>query len=190
MLSTPPVRDDRRPASPTRSRADAFSLAELAIVVAIIGVVAAIATPRFASAHARYRIRAAEQRILADFEYAQRIARSQSKSVTITFDAANDRYALTGAPSPLGESGAYQVDLGDEPYAVDIFSVSSDSGVSWTFDENGACESGQIVLETPKERRTITIGAADGGPITATKTRALITRVEGVKNVGANQMLE
>src|SRR5690606_27031377 len=57
-----------------------FSLLELVMVLTIIAILAAIATPRYANAMARYRADLAARRIAADLLLAQRLARTESRS--------------------------------------------------------------------------------------------------------------
>ena len=61
-----------------------FTLLELVLVVAILGVVAAIAAPRYGNAIQNYRANAAAQRLRADLEYARARAKSTSSSRTVT----------------------------------------------------------------------------------------------------------
>ena len=62
--------------------------------MAIIVIVAAIATPRYANALTRYRAEAAARRVAADFQLARRTAKSTSSSRTVQFDAVNHSYVL------------------------------------------------------------------------------------------------
>src|SRR5204863_23675 len=62
-------------AGPASSRR-AFSLIEITLVLMVMGVLAALAVPRYASALARYRADAAARRIVADLDLARTTARS------------------------------------------------------------------------------------------------------------------
>jgi prepilin-type N-terminal cleavage/methylation domain-containing protein len=134
----------------------AFTLAELAVVITIMGILAAVAVPRFANALARQRRDQAVNRISTDLEYARRRAVQTSTPITVVFDVANDRYTLQDVPDIDRPGKDYTVDLSVEPYSVhilaadfggnakvtyDIYGVpDSDGGVAIDVKENGADE--------------------------------------------------
>ena len=65
-----------------------FSLAELVCVVVIIGILAAIAAPRFSNSLALQRVEAAARRVVVDLALVRRQAKSSNASQTVRFDAA------------------------------------------------------------------------------------------------------
>ncbi|MEM7756242.1 MAG: prepilin-type N-terminal cleavage/methylation domain-containing protein [Planctomycetota bacterium] len=102
----------------------AFSLIELVVVMAILGVVAAIAVPKLSSAAAGQRAEMAALRLSTDLAMVQEMARAQSRSITVTFDAAARSYAIKGDTTSV-------VSLAREPYGVSAFQASfGDSGVT------------------------------------------------------------
>ena len=159
-----------------------FNLFELVLVVAIVAVMAAIATPRFGAAHARYRVDLAARRIAADLAYAQTIARQTSSIQLIEFMAANDRYVLLGVNDLESPGNDYTVVLSDEPYRADIVSVSFENKNGYIanrrirFNMWGRPASGNpleghpfaplvdgsIVIQGGTETRTITIAPLTG----------------------------
>jgi len=103
----------------------AFSLIELVVVVAILGVIAAVAVPRFSDAASGQRAEMAALRLTSDLAMVRELARAQSRSITVTFDPANVSYAIKG-------DSATVVSLAREPY-----------GLTWlqaSFGEGGASE--------------------------------------------------
>ena len=136
--------------------ARAFTIVELAMVVAIMAILAAMAIPRFASASAARRLDAAALRVTADLRHAQQHALASSASVQIAFDAANESYTV-GAPSPVGSAASYSVKLSDPPLGVMIDSVTLTSGRA-VFDGNGLPElTGVITLKAGRFQRQITL---------------------------------
>ena len=74
----------------------AFSLLELTMVLAIMGVVAAMAVPRYAAFLSRSHLNVAITRIGTDLERLRRTAKQTGASQTVTFIPASDSYAVTG----------------------------------------------------------------------------------------------
>jgi type II secretion system protein H len=159
-----------------------FSLLELVLVVAIISVMAAIATPRFGAAHARYRVDLAARRIAADIAYAQMVARRNSTRQEIIFDIASDSYTLPGVADIDRPVTDYAVDLADTKYRVDLVSASfenADGYIStdrmsftmWGSPQSGhpsgghpfaALVDGSVVIALGSESRTINIAPVTG----------------------------
>lgn len=135
-----------------------FSLVELVVVMLVLGVIAAIAAPRFGYASATFRLEAAIQKIEADLQYASQMARSQSRTVAVVFNPANDSYRISGVDSPLGGTGDYTVDLSQPPYEVDIADVRFSGGLANMFriDGHGApLNAGVIRVEVGPNARLI-----------------------------------
>ena len=123
-----------------------FTLIDLIVVMAIIAIVAAIATPRYANALTRYRAEAAARRVAADFELARQTAKSTSSSRTVKFDAVSDSYVIPNVRELDTAGTMYRVQLQDPPYQAQIVSV--DLGGDWeiTFDGFGMPDSGGFII--------------------------------------------
>lgn len=100
-----------------------MSIIELVMVVAIMGIMAALAIPRFAAASASRRLDGATQRLLADLRHAQQHALATSADVQVVFDADTETYVVN-APSPVTGATSYSVRLSDPPARVTIESVT------------------------------------------------------------------
>ena len=132
----------------------AFSLVEMCLVVATIGVIAAVAVPRYQSSISRYRADSAARRLAADLVQAQSRARMLSSGQTLS--VTGNTYQITGMTDPEHPGSTYTVDLSGDPYYATISSAlcgppsgaytqstltSSGFGAPYTTDTSGVLNS-------------------------------------------------
>lgn len=147
----------------TRRSPSGFSLIEITIVVAIVGIVAMIAVPRYANSIARYRIEAAARRIVGDIEYGRQHARSTSTSTMVHFEAGAHIVRLIGVPGMDDSSVEYQTRLGEAPYNLAIDSVDFGGDDRIVFDGYGMPDSGGFVqIAIGSELRKVSVDADSG----------------------------
>lgn len=153
----------RRP--PTRR---GFTLLELVLVAAIVGVIAMIAAPRYSSSLWNYRADAAAQRLAADLRLARDTARLTSRSTTISFTAAFiGQYSIINVAPLDTASGTYAVNLSRDPYRATMDSVTiGGGGMALIFDGFG----------TPRDTAVISVRC---GPMRR------VVRVDALGNVTA-----
>ncbi len=142
-----------------------FSLVELALVMSIIAVIAAVATPRYVTTLTRYRADAAARRLVSDLTLARATAERRSGTAAIEFPSGGKGYHAVGVVDPLGIAGAgYVIDLSAEPYAARIESLRLTDGSSRIeFDGYGMPSTGgEIVVESGGTRRVVRIDTGSG----------------------------
>lgn len=119
-------------------RRPAFTLIELALVLAIVAIFAAIAAPRLAEASQRRRLQAAGQRLAVDIAMVRERARNVSSNSTMSFAREGYRWrASTGASS----TPATEILLSDPPYLAAITAISAGGDHDIVFDGYGAADS-------------------------------------------------
>jgi type II secretion system protein H len=138
----------------------AFSLVELVLVMAITGVMAAIAIPRYAQASQRHQVEAAARRLMSDLEFAQRRARLCAAPRTVRFDLTESSYTIVQEAPLKASETAYVVRLSQEPYRAVIASSTLSPAVSPSVNYNGfgyAALGGTVTLRVGSYTRVIVI---------------------------------
>jgi len=145
----------------TPARIRAFSLVEMVMVIVLLGVMAAIAAPRYASFLREQRLNFADLRLRGDIALAQKRARYLGAAVTMTFTPASHRYAIVGMNDPDKVGASYIVNLAQEPYGVTMSSADLGGDTQLIFDGQGTPDSaGTIVLRLGSQTRTIDFGTS------------------------------
>ena len=122
----------------------AFSMVELVIVLAIVGVTSAIALPRYLSSTMRVKVDGAARKVVADIERLRDRARQQGREQRVYFGDAG--YVLV-TTDDSGAAVKEQVDLTLEPYRVGIKAqVMTDQGL--TFDSLGRAGTPLVIYLT------------------------------------------
>ncbi len=145
------------------ARHRSFTLIDLIMAMAIIAIVAAIATPRYANALTRYRAEAAARRVAADFELARQTAKSTSSSRTVQFDAADDSYVIPNVRELDTAGTTYRVQLQDPPYQAQIVFVNLGGDWEITFDGFGIPDTGgSVIVQAGDYQYTVVVDPETG----------------------------
>ncbi|MEM8756329.1 MAG: prepilin-type N-terminal cleavage/methylation domain-containing protein [Planctomycetota bacterium] len=137
-----------------------FSLIELVAVVAVTGVLAAVAIPRFAAGNARYRVEAAANRIVADLGIAAATSAASARHRDIVFDVGGDTYVMLNIASG-GRTTHRWHNLSGPPYSANILRASfgPNLAVHRTDAAGAAEEDGVIVVSVGRYGRRIVVTA-------------------------------
>ncbi len=135
-----------------------FSTLELTIVVAIVGIMAAIALPRMGSV-TPLDIYGAANQVKSDIRYAQELAMTKFVSTTIDFDAGGTSYIITGAgvdiESELPESSRVTFDDGDDSTRIFTFDSFGEPAEGGTLTISYGDSSANIIVESVTGKVTI-----------------------------------
>lgn len=150
-------------------RTRAFTLVEAVVVLVIVGVLSAIALPRYAGFDSHRRMQLVVRKIVADLAYAQHLAQLKGANVKVSFDVIDDRYELIGVQDLDHPGQRYRVTLSDEPYVAQMTSANFQGNPSVEFDLYGAPDSGgSVVVERGSHGVRLTIDA-ETGEVTVTE---------------------
>ncbi len=139
----------------------AFSLVELVLVIAIIGVVSAVVVPRFVNSINRRSVEGAARRLAADLKLARRQAMATSASQT--FHADGTGYSLIGMHHLDHPDRAYRVELGRDCDGTAWVSVDIGGNPDLIFDMYGVPNSAAtFVIRAGGCSRTITVDQSTG----------------------------
>lgn len=103
----------------TNSDQNGFTLVEVIIVVAIIGVMAAVAAPAIISSLPRYRLRAEVRELIINFKKAKLEAVKRNRDIVIAF-----------TPGVGSQGGSYQVFVENSDPKDHIFQAGTDTSLS------------------------------------------------------------
>ncbi len=98
----------------------AYSLVELVVALAVIGVLSALVAPSLLASGGHHRLDAVEARLRADLGLARSAARASGAPAELVFDVGRDHYEIRSVT--VSESVA----LHAGPYSVDILAVSTE----------------------------------------------------------------
>ena len=136
---------------------------ELMVVLLVMGIVAAVATPSFFASLQYHEIETAARRVVLDLEQARHSARVRSQTQSLTFTNATTYTLSSGVTSLKGSSQTYSVDLSQPPYDLDGVTVNLGGPTAVSFDGYGnASVSGTIRLELGNQTRTVRLDNTNG----------------------------
>lgn len=134
-----------------RSSRRGVTLLEVCCVVVIIGVVAAIALPRFADSNTQYRVETAARRLQSDIQFAQDQSRALSMAHDVIFREGSAGYVVEPVSSAktwleVAATGSRGTDLSVEPFRSRIMKASFGGSTTLRFDGRGTPTSGGHVV--------------------------------------------
>ena len=140
-----------------------ITLFELIIVLAIIGIMAAVATQAFNNSHQQAKLQQAADRLTADLRLTANQARQRQQTIDLVVNTAACSYQATGVKSLTGKDDI-NVDLGEPPYEISSITMNFGGDTKVSFDRQGhVATTGNIVLTM--RNKQIVIDVSEVGKI-------------------------
>ncbi|TWU07539.1 GspH/FimT family pseudopilin [Stieleria varia] len=147
-----------------------MTLLEVTIGLLVIGLLAAIATPRFTQTLTANQLSAAASRIASTIEYVRHVALNDGRTTTIVFDASTDKVTSTDVDAVTQAGSSISIDLKSEYDDSIELTASFDGQDTLSFDLEGApivgstaMQSGTITLTSDSQSRTLYVLPGLGG---------------------------
>ena len=136
----------------------AYTLIELVIVLFIMGIVCAIAFPRYSSALAKHRVTRAADRVVADLRLAKSYALMRSAAVYVDLSTSTHTIGLRDI-TDFERGGRQQiVQLNADPYFTSIVNLSLSGQAYVQFSGYGEpVNTGTITLQSGGETKVISV---------------------------------
>ena len=140
----------------TKSNYNGFSLIELIIVMAVLGIIIVASSSRLRDITVDARISSAINQITTDIDFAKSISMSKRKQIKIIFNQNNETYTIykngdVFSDFPGSNNGVVNLSE-DNNSGVDITSVSLSGSNVLTFTKWGNClQSGTIILNDTRQ---------------------------------------
>lgn len=140
-----------------------FTIMEMMVVLLVMGIVAAAATPSFYASLQYHEIETAARRLVLDLEHVRHVAKIKSQPQKLSFTGDTTYTLSPGIASLKSASQAYTVDLSQTPYNLEDVTLNLGGATEISFDGYGnASVGGTIVLELGDQTRTVTLNNSNG----------------------------
>lgn len=140
-----------------------MTLLDLTLSMAIIGIVAAVATPRLLNTVDVHRARTAARRVAADLEHAKQRAIAASGEQVVRFTTATSSYVIVGMADPNHPARTYTATLSDSPYSSTFSTLGLNSSGEIRFGIHGLPDrSASVIITSGGAQRTVSVDRTTG----------------------------
>ena len=130
-----------------------YTLVELVVTMAIIGILSALAVPQTKGWIDHYRLNGAARLVWGDLQRAKMTAIKNNRSITVTFDASKTSYRFSQAGATIFIRNLIQ----DYPQIEVVESGSPSGGGTITFTSTGlSANNANVIVRGPQETKNVT----------------------------------
>ncbi len=143
-----------------------FTLVEVGLVLLLVGVLAAMAVPRYMNSLNNYRASMAAKRVAADLALARNDAWATGARRTVMFIPGTNEYQLQGVRDVDRNLADTTVNLAVAPYAATLVSADFRGEQTVVFDGYGVpVAAGQVVVSSGSCLKTVVIDGGGGARV-------------------------
>lgn len=140
-----------------------FSLIELVVVMAILGIISAIAVPRYMWSLSRYHVSAAAERVASELRQVEQQARFTCRSRTVTLGSSDSTLMVYDPAAGAGSDVVERLALSAAPYGSEVVTSDFGSGEALTFDGYGQpSRSASATLGCGGQTRVVSVDGSTG----------------------------
>jgi prepilin-type N-terminal cleavage/methylation domain-containing protein len=125
----------------------AMSLIEVTLVILVMGILAAVAAPRFADSVRAIRLEAAARQLAAHIDYVRGVALNEGRTATLVFDNVRHTYASESVDFPQRTGELLQVSMPLDYDPTFTLEADFDSQSTLSFDFEGVPHAGASPLK-------------------------------------------
>jgi prepilin-type N-terminal cleavage/methylation domain-containing protein len=138
----------------------AYTLIEVIMVVAIMGIILTIATPYFAQLSARQRLQLSANRVMAELKFAASVARATGLARTATVNTTAGSLTLAITPTP---TNTQTLNLSKWPHQLSSLDANFGGAKTVTFNLYGQPQTaGTITLRIGQQTKTVSVSSTTG----------------------------
>ena len=131
-----------------KSAAKAFSLVELLIVIAILGILAAIAAPNFTRYKGNANLKAAAREISGDIQYCKQRAVAENVHYRIAISFENNNYIIQKETSTSNWTNVSSIkNIGKDDASIKIIEDPTFESDKIIFQPRGTTNAGTLVIQ-------------------------------------------
>ena len=136
-----------------------LTLIDVTLAVMIIGILSAVAVPRFTDFYMRQRLSSATARFQADVNFARRQAMATTANIVLDLQPTTNTYSFSDLPDPAHPNLNYTVRLAEAPYRAEIVGTNLSSNSTTINGAGVVSQPGTVTFRCGSSVSTCEIGA-------------------------------
>jgi len=141
--------------SPDRQQPSGLTLIEMMIVIALMGILLALAAPNIGLFTSGYKLRGAAREAATDLQYARLLAIKENRDFRVTFDS-NSYQVVRVSDGKVVKTRSFSTDYSD----INLTNVFITFDSRGTFDplKNSGANTATLTVSNPRGMKNVTVG--------------------------------